>query len=324
MDGVSARFNFSSSGWRNPSNPWFRIGEFEVTTTVLVTGIGVLSMFIWALNPNFFNPFYFLTNDIGTIGSVRSGQIWRLATWPLVNEPSIWAVITLAIFWYFGRDVEAMFGRNRFLGFLAAITIIPAAIVFIITLIPGVDAFHTASTGMRLIEMGVFAVFVAEHLTARFFFGIRAWVLGLVFLGLDILQFIGIRDWGSLLHELLIVSLSLVLVRSFGFADDLRWVPRLALPGSGRKPSTRPMRPSVAKRPGVARGVKGPKGPKRRGGRQAAVVAGPWAGTPMTAGVDHQLLDRLLDKVASGGIDSLSGPERKQLDELSRRIREER
>jgi hypothetical protein len=271
-------------------------------------------MFVWALNPNFFNPFFFLTNDIGSIGSVHSGQIWRLATWPLVNAPNIWAVITLAVFWYFGRDVEAMFGRNRFLGFLAAVTVIPALIVFLLTLIPGVDSFHTGTAGMRLIEMGVFAVFVAEHLTARFFFGIRAWVLGLVFLGLDVLQFIGARDWGSLLHELLIVTLSLVLVRAFGFADDLVWVPRLALPGSGRKPAARASR----SRPGAQ------KGPLRGGGRQAAVVAGPWAGSVPAAGVDHQLLDRLLDKVASGGIDSLSSQERRQLDELSRRIREER
>jgi hypothetical protein len=308
---VSSRFNFSSSGWRNPSNPWFRVGEVEVTTTVLITAIGVISMFIWALNPRTFDPFYFITDDFGFGGSVRSGQIWRLATWPLVNAPSLWSVITLALFWYFGRDVEAMFGRNRYLGFLGAITVIPATIVFLLSLIPGVYAFHTGNAGMRLIEMGIFAVFVAEHLNARFFFGIPAWAIGLIFLALDVLQFVGVRAWGSLWHELLIVALSLLLVRAFGFADDLHWVPRLPFPGSpGKQKST-----ANARRPAK------PAGRKR--GRQTAVVSGPWAGSP-TSGFDQQLLDRLLDKVASGGIASLSATERKQLDELSRRIREER
>ena len=38
------------SGGRSPLNPWFRVGEFDVTTTVLLIAAGVLSFLIYAID----------------------------------------------------------------------------------------------------------------------------------------------------------------------------------------------------------------------------------------------------------------------------------
>ena len=72
---------------------WFRLGSLDVTTTALLVLLGAASMVWWAIAPNSvyllrFNAF-----------KVRSGEVWRLVTWPIPNPPrDIWVVITLAFF----------------------------------------------------------------------------------------------------------------------------------------------------------------------------------------------------------------------------------
>ena len=105
---MAGRFSFSVPGRRNAGDPWFRIGTIDVTTTVLVGLLCVASMFVWALDPA-------IVDNLALVPSaVRAGEVWRLFTWPIANAPDIWTVITIAIFWYFGREVEGMLGRMRF------------------------------------------------------------------------------------------------------------------------------------------------------------------------------------------------------------------
>ena len=109
--------------------------------------------------------------------------MWRLFTWPLANEPDIWTVITLAIFWYFGREIE---GTAR-----ADAVRAPAAPAHGH---PGHRRRRrstSAQAGIAPVELAVFLVFIAEYPFARFFFGIPAWAIGAVFVGIEVLQFLG-------------------------------------------------------------------------------------------------------------------------------------
>jgi membrane associated rhomboid family serine protease len=288
------KFNFSSPQRRGPSDPWFRVGQVEVTTTVFVVALGVLSMFVYAASPALFEPLYLTTER------VRNLQLWRLVTWPIANAPSIPAVITLAVFWYFGRSLEQMFGRVRFTYFLLAISVIPAVILVLLSFLS--PSLQVAALGLSLVELGVFVAYVAEQPNARFFFGIKAWVIAVVFVGIDVLQLIGNRDTGALLLLIFILATSLLLTRAYGFAVDQAWIPKLALP-TGKARSNG----------GKLRSVKG-----------SPVVRGPWgeSGLPVVNDMASQAeMDRLLDKIAASGMDSLTADEKRRLKAHSKRLR---
>jgi membrane associated rhomboid family serine protease len=284
------KFNFSSPQRRGPSDPWFRVGQVEVTTTVFVTALGALSMFMYAASPALLEPLILLTS------LVRGGEIWRVVTWPIANAPSLSSVITLAVFWYFGRSLEELFGRVRFTRFLIALAVIPAVLLVILSFLsPSLEVF---AVGLRLVELGVFVSFVAERPNTPFFFGIKAWIIAAVFVGIDVLQLLGQRGWGSLLLLFFILATSLLLTRAYGFAAEQTWIPKIGLPtGKTRKPK-------------IAKG--------------SPVVRGPWgeAGLPVVNDMASQAeMDRLLDKIAASGMDSLTADEKRRLKAHSKRLR---
>src|SRR5690554_5229705 len=102
------RYSFSSPGSRFGLKPWFRVSGLDVTTSVLGAALVVLSFLVWSISPS----------AIGWLvlwpGDVLSGEVWRVLTWPLANpRPDLWSIIGVAIFWYFGSEVEGRLGQNR-------------------------------------------------------------------------------------------------------------------------------------------------------------------------------------------------------------------
>ena len=293
---MAGRFSYSSPESRYGGTPWFRVGDVAVGTAVLISAACVLSMFVWAISPDLLEP---LVLDAS---KVRSGQIWRLVTWPLANAPSIWTVITIAIFWYFGRELEGLLGRNRFAWFLLILTIAPAVIAALL----GIDV-----AGLDYLQLGVFMVFIAEHPTARFFFNIPGWVIGAVIVGLQVLQLVGARDSDGLIFLLVLLATAGLAARSFGLATQLPWIPKLPMPGSGTERS-----PSKRRRSG---------GTATKTKSRSTVVEGPWAApssapSPDAAAAQAEL-DQLLDKISESGLDSLSSEEKRRLNELSKKLR---
>jgi membrane associated rhomboid family serine protease len=296
---MAGRFSYSASD-RNSSTPWFRLGNLDVTTTVLVAGLCVVSMVVWAIDSSLLEPF------VLDAGDVRRGQVWRLVTWPVVNTPeSIWTILTIAIFWYFGRELEGMLGRNRFAWFLGIVTVIPAIVAALVDL---------NVWGLEYVELAVLLTFIAEFPLARFFFNIPAWVLGAVIVGLQVLVLVGNRDSDGLVFLIVLLATAALAGRSFGLASGLPWLPQIPLPEfiSGTR-SSGPRRSS--------------KGKVRGKGRN--VVDGPWSApppppparpSPDTAAAQAEL-DHLLDKISASGLDSLTGDEKRRLNELSKRLR---
>jgi len=299
-----SRFQFSVPRRRGPDDGWFRVGTFDVGTSVLVVVLGVISMFVWAADQAALRGLWLVPSTVGrgtplAIKGVRQGELWRLVTWPLANEPSLSAVIILAIFWWFGRDLERAMGRVRFTWFLLVLVVVPAAIATGFALL--FDAFNGGASGLAFVELGVFVAFVARYPTARFFFGIPGWVIAVVFVGIDLLQYVGAqpRAWFSVLMLLITCAVGLLGIRAMGYADEATWIPRLPLPARDHRPA-RPKR--------------------RRAEAGTTVVSGPWSGT-VPDFVDQEEIDRLLDKVAATGLASLTKEERGRLEAASRRKR---
>jgi hypothetical protein len=292
---MAGRFSFSVPGRRSASDPWFRIGTLDVNTTVLVVLMCVASMFVWALDPGLVDNLV-LYPDL-----VRSGEIWRVFTWPVANAPSIWTAITVAIFWYFGREIEGLLGRTRFAWFLAILTVVPGIIGVLLDL---------PQAGIRPIEFGVFLVFIAEYPFIRFFFGVPGWAIGAIFLGIEVLQLLGLREYKELAFLFLTLATAAVVARSMGLLQSVPWVPKVPVPhGRRRRPRSRGA-PS-----GTGRVV---EGPWTRTPAPPTALPQPPSGPSMS---DQAELDNLLDKISANGMDGLTADEKRRLNELSKRLR---
>lgn len=298
---VADRFSFALPDPR-PRHGWFRVGNLDITTTALLVIAGVASMFLYAISTVLFSKLVFAPD------LVRGGEIWRVATWPIANPPTrIWVVITLFFFWIFGHYVEEMVGRNRYALLIAITAIVPAIFV---SLIGSFQASTVPAAGLGLLGSAMLVIYAAQYPSTPFFFGIPAWVVAAVFVGIDVLQYTGNRYWGTLTLMLVAISCALVVVRQWGFVDRLSFIPQFVGTGSSRR--------SV------------PKTKKKRRGSGATVVDGPWVSTttttiprppsPDAVAAQHEL-DELLDKISAEGIDSLTTDEKRRLNDLSKRLR---
>lgn len=266
-----SRLYFSNPG---SGERWFRVGTVDVTTTILITALASLSIFVYAADPALLS-YAALYSPL-----VSGGQLWRLVTWPLVNPPAVMAVVQIVIFWYFGSNLERVLGRIRFLWMVGIVTLIPALGGTLFAVLTGQPL---AVLGIGFLADAIIVAFVAANPMARSFFDIPFWILCAVFLGLDVLQYTGVRAWGNLLFLLLVIAISLLAARSFGISL-LTWIPRISLPAVvGGDHSGRQTR-------------------KRARAAKLSVVR-------------SNDIDSLLDKIAEHGIGSLTADERRRLDD---------
>lgn len=320
---MARRFQISVPKRRGVDDPWFRVGTIDVTTGVFLIGLNVFSMLLYAINREWvaklvlFRPF------------VANGQLWRLFTWPFASTPSFNSAITLAFFWFMSREVERLFGRIRFTKFLITIAVIVTALAL---------ALDVAVIGPRLLVTATFIAFVAENPRMPFFFGIPAWVIAAVYLGLDILQYLGDREPELLILLLASAGAALLLLRGYGWGTEVPWVPKLPIPellgGPARRKGSAAARPAARTKP-----TKPTRTTKNRG-KGGSVVSGPWGetgtgsasgpapqGPPVsrlsrTGPVTQADVDRVLDKVAATGLNSLTDDEKAILEDASRKLRE--
>jgi membrane associated rhomboid family serine protease len=291
---VPGRYEF-----RLPERPqrdgWFRLGSIDMTTTAVLVGLGIVSMFVYAFDKAALARLAFL----GAL--VRGGDVWRVVTWPVVNPPdSIWVILTLVFFWFVGHRIEDHVGRKRFTFLILVMTVLPTAIA------TAFDLDAVAYTyGLGILGIGLLVVFALDNPGAMFFFGIPAWVLAAVYVGIDVLRYLGDRLYEPLLVELMVIVFALFGARQYGMVENLTFIPRLGGGGS---------------RPAVARNsrAKQPRRSRSRSGQ--SVVAGPWA-APGPSPADQFELDALLDKISASGMDSLSRDEKQRLNDLSKRLR---
>jgi Rhomboid family len=325
----------ATRSWNNAgSDGWFQVGEFNVTTSALVPMVGAISMFIYALNKSLLQYFYFEPE------LVARGEVWRLATWPIPNPPSIFTVFALYLFYMFGTQIEQILGRIGFMRYLAVCVLVPSVVfslVYLVVRTIGGSAFTGPTRfligpslvgGIRLLEIALLAIVALEFPQTRFFFGIPARIIALVIIGIDFLQFLGDRLWGPLLFEITVIGVAVLVMKSFGLGRELpSWIPTVTLPsfvtGStdtsaavGRKP--KPKKARAGKSGGKV--VAGPWG------EQGTATAAPSAGAASPRNLlnrnDREAVDRLLDKIAASGMASLTAEEKLQLEEASKRLRE--
>ena len=255
---MAGRFSFSVPERRNASDPWFRIGTLDVTTTMLVVLVSVATMFVWAASRDVWENLVLLPD------SVRGGEIWRLATWPLANQPGLWEVLTIAIFWYFGREIEGLLGRTKFAIMLLLLAIVPGLVGTLLDI---------GDFSLRAVELAVFLVFIAEYPYVRFFFGVPAWAIGAVIVGIQVLQYLGFRETERIILLFVTIAVAALTARSMGLATSLPWIPKIPYPGgTGSRRKRR-----------ASRGSRGQHRDRWSLGRLVASGPAPWRTAPPAA-----------------------------------------
>lgn len=282
---MAGRFAYSKPNRRGPNDPWFRVGTVDVGSAAFLAVLCIVSVLIYAIEP-VDKPILLRLALIAD--KVKSGEVWRVATWPLANgldQAILWVLVSIAVLWYFGSKLEEQVGRTRMAWYLVMIIVIPGLV--------GV-ALDLPQAGVHTVQLVILLTFVAEYPNVRFFFGIPAWVLGAVYVAAEVLQLAGDRANRRLIFFLISLVVGALAGRAVGMLEAYKWIPKVGVPHRRR-------------------------GPKHS--RRPAVVAGPWGGTTTSVSHDQSELDDLLDKISASGMDSLSKAEKQRLNELSKRLR---
>jgi hypothetical protein len=293
---------FTAMFRRRPNDGWFRAGRYDVTTTDIVCALAVGSMFVYGFGVDRFEKLTFVP------ALVRDFELWRIFTWPIATEPAIWPLLGLVFFWLFGQQLEALFGRGKFLAWVLIMTIVPALILtFLGPLADSIDFMR--QFGLGTLFLGGIWVYAATYPGVKWFEVIPLWALAAAFSVLNLLQFTGVNATGQTIFLLVSIGTALVAGRSLGLATG--WpIPHVPLDGGGQR------KPKKAKRSKPARG----SGPR--------VVEGPWKSGPAPmpppsgpSAADQAELDALLDKIGAAGMESLTAAEKQRLNDLSKRLR---
>ena len=163
--------------------------------------------------------------------------------------------------------------------------------------------------GLRYVELGVLIAFAAQYPTARFWPGVPAYGIVGVIYGLDILQALSVRSGPQLIMLIAVAATALIGFRTFGYANDLHWVPKIRLPalvtGNVQARDSRASRRKHKRRHLKLEYLSENLSEKRESSAEREI-------------------DKILDQVAESGITSLSKNQRKKLEEHSKKLRKER
>lgn len=165
--------------------------------------------------------------------AVLRGQAWRLATYALLDMPSIWFLFSMFWLFWFGREVEQFLGRRSLLRLYILLIVLPPVVLLAL---PG-----SRLTGAGAAQFSVFIAFATLYPRALIWGIAQARWLSLILLALYALQGLAWRDWNFL------VSLAASALIAFAFVrhEQGRWAiklpkrkPKLRVIEGGAKPPT--------------------------------------------------------------------------------------
>lgn len=292
--------SFRQSRFGGGGNPWFRIGTVDIGSSAFAALAVLVGMVLVAVEgPSlpvsrwliFFAP------------DVANGQVWRMLTWFIPNDISLWTLLSAFLIFSFGTHLENTLGRERMAQFLAVLILIPSLVAMALHA-TGIFDGPLGFSGGSLLSSALFFAFVLTMPNARFFFGIPGWAIAAAFIGIQLLSYLGQRDTGGAVNYLISLFLIVAATNVFGLIDSIP-----AIPSMGRSPS-----------PGRSSKKRSPKG------SDSGTIRTPPATVSELDDERFRALDidPILDQIAAFGIDSLSSDQRKKLESYSNKNKNKR
>lgn len=129
---------------------------------------------------------------------VAQFQVWRLITFAFVHDPAnIWQIaINMIALYFFGREIETVYGPREFLLFYLVATFV-CACAFMAAAFAGLTGIALGATAP---VMAVLALCAARNPTQTvhvLFIPMTMWAMMLLFIALDILSMLRIINFGS-------------------------------------------------------------------------------------------------------------------------------
>jgi membrane associated rhomboid family serine protease len=212
-----------------------------------------------------------------TSAQVLKGEVWRILTYGLVNQPSLMFVVNMFMLAWFGRELEKFFGRRQFLVFYGSLYLFTPLLFTLIGL--WVPMNLAGSVG----AFGVFIAFATLYPGAVMMFNILAKWLALLLVGIYTLISLSDRDWVGMFTLWATTGFAFIYIR---YQQGHFALPNWRIPRGNTALRALPDLP--VEKPVAFRGSK-----------DASMVE----------------IDALLDKIARSGISSLTAKERARLDE---------
>ncbi len=268
-------YGYGSSEENQPVT-WLR--GYPVYAAHLIVLVYVASMLATTLiyasgGRAFLDWFAFSSSD------VFRGEVWRIATYGLINPPSIWFVIDMFMIVWFGRELEKFFGRRTFLTLYGCIYFISPLLLTAIGVIR--PTFLSGQTG----GFALFVAFATLYPNVSLLFNILAKWMALILVGIFSLIAFAAQDWVGLMTLWGTSGLGFLFVRYQQGAYNL---PKIRF--RRREPNLRVLPdPKIEKTPK----------PVRSDSAKPSSMAE---------------IDALLDKIAHSGMASLTAKERAKLD----------
>ncbi|PWU07968.1 MAG: hypothetical protein C5B47_05360 [Verrucomicrobia bacterium] len=148
-------------------------------------------------------------------------NLWRLLTYPLVNEPSIWFLMEMGMLYFFGKEVEQLVGRRSF-GALYFVLLLPP--VAIATFFWALGWASVGLAGSWNLNFAIFICFVAFYPQIEFFWGIPAKWVAIALVGIRSLELLEGKDWMPLTIFWLECLVAILLTHAVRSAWDLRFI----------------------------------------------------------------------------------------------------
>jgi membrane associated rhomboid family serine protease len=300
-------------------DPLFRVGNVPVYITTILVALQVLAMVVFAVI-GYDSPLIFHLSF--TADALVTGRLWTLITYAFVDTINFFSALSLVFFYLFGLRVEMRLGTNRYLKLLAILILGPTLFLSVVGLITGlfhgvIDVYtapfqggniYSGSMNVRLCVLIAVSWFNSE---ALFWPGIKAKWMGIFFVALSALQYLGGRQWMYFWMCWFSLLLAYITLRRMGMAMKFAPVEESLL---NLIPKRRPKGYRSSKRKlKVVKEAKG--GRKVQYDSKLAPKVEAATSTGPAASVDH-----LLEKISKEGISSLTDKERKLLESASNQL----
>src|SRR5262249_46715074 len=128
---------------------------------------------------------------------VQTGQVWRLLTYSFLHSPSDWMHIffNLLFLWWFGSEIERMYGSREFLAFYLVAAIIGGAAFQIQAMVQGQPMLCLGASGAVTAVLVLYAFHFPHNLIYVFFIlPVPIWLFVVFQVAQDIFHFVGRSD----------------------------------------------------------------------------------------------------------------------------------
>ncbi len=274
--------SFNPTRSTHTHRPLFYLGQVPMDATNLLVALHALTALIVTFGSGWAAATWF-NELIYSAAALKQMRIWTLVTYPFVHGIDLWFAIGLYFFWRFGGEVENLLGTKKFIWFYAALTALPALGLFALSPLIG----DLPLVGEGTVHFAIFVGFALIYPDAGMWFNIPVKWFVVFIVGIETLQYLGYKSWGSLSALWLSIFTTFTILHIEGVRSchlTTGWIQRKLNIKIVTKPANRPAKRNAV--PSIAR---------------------------------TKEIDAILDKISETGFQSLTPEERAILDESSSR-----